>query len=99
MVYVESSPFGPTWFYLEYELSRTSETRVAKKCRGYLSDARSDDFPVMVACRRIAVPRFMDQGVDRMLIAPVENLHKGNVVGDAGTVWLHNGRPVRRLGK
>ena len=99
MVYAESSPFGPTWFYLEYELSRTSETRVAKKCRGYLSDTRSDDFPVMVACRRIAVPRFMDQGGDRMLIAPVEDLRKGNVVGDAGTVWLHNGRPVRRLGK
>jgi len=72
---------------------------VAKKCRGYLSDTRSDDFPVMVVCRRIAVRRFMEQGVGRMLIAPVGDLRKGDVVGDAGTVWLHNGRPVRRLGK
>ena len=98
IVYVESSPFGPTWFYVEYDLSRTSETRVAKKCLGYLSDARSDDFPVIVVCRQIVVRRFMDQGVGRMLIAPVDDLRKGNVVGDAGTVWLHSGRPVRRLG-
>ncbi len=99
MIYVRSSPFGPTWCYVEYELSATSRGRVGSKCHGYRSGSRSDDFPVLVVCRRKAVRHFIDQATSRMLIAPVEDMRKANVVGDSGTVWLHDGRPVRRFGK
>ena len=99
MIYVNSSPFGPTWFYVEYELSANSDHRVGRKCNGYRSETRSDDFPVLVVCRQKALRRFIDQGTSRMLIAPVEDVRRANVVGDAGTVWLHEGRPVLRFGK
>ena len=100
MVYIENSPFGPTWFYLEYELSAKTPSKVTGKWRGYCSHLRSDDFPVLVACRRQALPHFVRETAGmRALIAPVEDIRKKNVIGDSGTVWLQDGQPVRRLGK
>ena len=100
MVYIENSPFGPSWFYLEYELSATTPSRVAGKMRAYHSHLRSDDFPVLVVCRRKALPHFLQECVGiRALIAPVEDVRRKNAIGDSGTVWLLDGQPVPRLGK
>ena len=100
MVYLENSPFGPTWFYLEYELTARSRSKSEDKMHGYHSPKRSDDCPVLVVCRRKAIPHFLRASAGtNALIAPVEDLRRKNVVGDSGTVWLQNGRPVQRLGK
>lgn len=100
MVYIENSPFGPTWFYLEYELSATTPSKVKRKMRAYRSRRRSDNFPVLVVCRRKALPHFLQEcaGI-RALIAPVEDVRRKTVIGDSGTVWLLDGRPVPRLAK
>ncbi len=98
MIYVERSPFGPTWFHVEYELSAQAMVRVRRKFRGYHSQVRSDDFPLLCVCKREAMQLVIDLGLDRMLVAPVEDVRRSNVVGDCGTVWLHGGRPVDSFG-
>lgn len=100
MVYIENSPFGPTWFYLEYELTAQSRSKSEDKMHGYHSPQRSDDCPVLVVCRRKAIPHFLRASAGtNALIAPVEDVRRKNVVGDSGTVWLQDGQPVQRLGK
>lgn len=98
MILVDRSPFGPTWFHVEYELSAKAKGRLGKKFRGYHSPSRSDDFPLMGVCKREAMQNFIDLGPDRMLVAAVEDVRRSNVVGDSETVWLYLGRPVEGLG-
>lgn len=99
MIYLRQSPFGATWFYLEYELRAQGTSDARKKFRAYRSPRRSDDFPVLVVCRRKEVPNFLRESAGmRVLVAPVNDVRQGNVIGDSGTVWLHDGHPVSRLG-
>ena len=100
MIYIKNSPFGATWFYLEYELTATAPSKVTSKMRGYHSTGRSDDFPVLVVCHRKAIPHFQREceGIPT-LIAPVENLRRKTAISDSGTVWLRDGQPVTRLAK
>lgn len=101
MVYVPVSPFGPGWHYLEYELSRTSPSGARRKVRPYRSPRRGDDFPVLVATRRKAVNNYIEasRGM-RVLVAAVEDLRRGKVIGESGTVWQNtDGQQVQRFGK
>ena len=50
MVFLEKSPFGPTWAYLEYERTARGAVRVTKKLGGFGSDRRMDDWPVLLVC-------------------------------------------------
>ena len=98
MVLLKESPFGATWCYVEYELTATKPSKVQGKLRAYHSRLRSDDYPVLVVCRRKAIPNFLRQGAGlRMLIAAVEDVRQQNVTGETGTVWLQDGNPVLRL--
>ena len=98
MVLLKESPFGATWCYVEYERSATKPSKVQGKLRAYHSHLRSDDYPVLVVCRRKAIPNFLRQGAGlRMLIAAVEDVRQQNVTGETGTVWLQDGNPVLRL--
>ena len=88
MVYIEDSPFGPTWCYVEYELSVNSRSRAKSKLNGYRSRRRSDDFPVLMVCRPKAAPLFLEERRDlRMLVAATEEVRKGPIIGQSGTVW------------
>ena len=48
LVYVEHSPYGPGWHYLEYERSARGRSRVERKMRGYASPQRINDWPVLM---------------------------------------------------
>lgn len=99
MIFIPQSPFGPTWFYLEYELEATGPKGARGKVRGYQSPLRSDDFPLLVVCRSNAVQHFERESAGlRVLVAPVNEVRRGNVVGENGTVWRYKGEPVLRLG-
>ena len=47
MVYLEVSPFGPGWHYVEYERRARGRVRVGRKLRGYSAEERQDDWPVV----------------------------------------------------
>ena len=42
------SPFGPSWHYIEYELSARYAARAWGKFLRYLHPRRQDDFPVLL---------------------------------------------------
>ena len=50
LVFLERSPFGPTWAYFEYERSARGEGRIRRKLNGYSSDRRGDGWPALVVC-------------------------------------------------
>ena len=100
MVYIPTGPFGATWHYVEYELNRTSFSGARKKVRPYRSPIRSDNFPLMVVTRRKAVKNYIEasRGMD-VMVAAEEDLRRGKVTGDHGTVWTGiDGQPVRKFG-
>ena len=100
MIYIKNSPFGPTWFYLEYELSAKSASKCTAKMHGYRSPQRGDDYPVLVVCRRMALPHFQRACTEiPTLIAPIEDVRRNNVIGNSGTLWRRDGQPVSRLAK
>ena len=43
MVFLERSPYGPTWAYFEYERTARGEARVGRKLNG-------DGCPVLIVC-------------------------------------------------
>ena len=51
VVYLARSPFGPSWFYIEYERSARGLARIWRKMRGFNSPLRVTDWPVLVVCR------------------------------------------------
>ena len=50
MVFLERSPYGPTWAYFEYERTAGGEARVRRKLLGYGSADRGDGCPVLIVC-------------------------------------------------
>ena len=98
LVYVEQSPYGPGWHYLEYERSARGWNRVERKLRGYASSHRINDWPVlMVVWDRDAEVVFQQVGEKSgvpMLTSTVDRIRKHKVVGDPGC-WSH----VRKAGQ
>ena len=97
LVYVEHSPYGPGWHYLEYERSARGRSRVERKMRGYASPQRINDWPVlMVVWDREAEAVFQQVGEQAgvpMLTSTVERTKKYKVVGDPGC-WSMYGEAV-----
>ena len=97
MVHLARSPYGPGWYYFEYERSARGVSRVSRKLRGYGSRNRQDDWPVLVGCwndRSEAV--FQEVGSQlglRMLTTTVDRLGSCPVVGEGGC-WSRYGRPA-----
>ena len=50
MVFLERSPYGPTWAYFEYERTAGGEAWVRRKLLGYGSADRGDGCPVLIVC-------------------------------------------------
>ena len=97
LVYVEHSPYGPGWHYLEYERSARGRNRVERNMRGYASPLRINDWPVlMVVWDREAEVEFQQVGEKsgvRMLTSTVERIRKHKVVGDP-RCWSMYGKAV-----
>ena len=50
LVYLETSPYGPGWHFVEKENRATSLTQIRAKLRSYLSSARSNSWPLPLEC-------------------------------------------------
>ena len=100
VVYLEQSPFGPGWHYVEYELRAKAKGTVDAKLRGYYSKIRTNDYPVLVVCSPAAEPNFVERGAGlKMLVTTVPEARSGLLVseGSEPTVWRLNGEAVRAL--
>lgn len=99
VVWLEQSPYGPGWHYVEYELRARSVKRVADKVRGYQTRVRADAYPVLVVCQPKVEAEFWAVGGQvPMLTTSVGEAAAGPLVGAAGTVWRCYGEPVAMLG-
>ena len=97
MGFLQDSPFGPTWAYIEYERSAISPSAAARKLGGYDSPLRSDDWPVLVVCRTDRAERnFQQAGLEkgiRMLTTTIPRLRKYGAVGNLDC-WSWYGEPA-----
>ena len=97
LVYVEHSPYGPGWHYLEYERSARGRSRAERKMQGYAAPLRMNDWPVlMVVWDREAELVFQQVGQQAgvpMVTSTVERIKKFEVVGDP-RCWSMYGEPV-----
>ena len=98
IVYLEASPFGPGWHYLEYERWAQGRTRVGRKLNGYVAEGRQDSWPVLFVVESPRVEEtFREVGVElsvKMATATMRRLRSGgvfaegawNVGGEAATL-------------
>lgn len=95
MTFLEQSPFGPTWAYLEYERSARGEARISDKLNGYGAPTRRDDWPVLVVCWNDAAELVFQQVGIRLRI-PMLTTTIGRIA-DHGP--LHNDRCWQMYGE
>ena len=97
IIYLRYGPYGPGWYYLEYELSATSPSSAAKKLGGFDSPLRSNDWPVLVVCRTdLAETNFQQAGLEkgiRMLTTTTRRLRQHGAVGNTAC-WSRYGEPA-----
>ena len=97
MVLLAHSPYGPGWHYLEYEQSARRAYKLSRKLRGYASDRRQDDWPVMVVVWDEEAERILQElGLERkirMLTITRGRLAAHEAVGGVA-IWSMYGRDV-----
>ena len=97
IVYLARGPYGPGWYYLEYERSARYKTRAENKLKGYLSTRRRDSFPVLfVLWNDTAERNFQKIGREhglRMATTTTERLEIHGAVGNPNC-WSHYGEPA-----
>lgn len=97
LVFLEVSPFGPTWAYIEYERSATGPAAVARKLHGFDSPLRSNDWPVLVVCRTDRAERnFQQIGLGRglrMLTTTIPRFRRFGAVRNL-ECWSRYGEPA-----
>ena len=101
VVFLNNSPYGTGWHYVEYELRAKGERLVDAKLRGYYSRVRADGYPVLVVCSPDAEEMFVRKGSDlRMMVTTVPEVKNGVLTSDGSeeTVWRIRGQPVSLLG-
>ena len=98
VVRIGSGPFGPGWYYLEYEQSANTPKRVLRKLRNYIA-LREEGYriPLLVVCASEAGQRAFQeigQGADLdLLTALYDDAIRGPISGNAN-VWQHYGKKV-----
>ena len=100
MVFLERSPYGPTWAYFEYERTARGEARVRRKLRGYGSADRGDGWPALFVCwNDDAESVFQDLGSGMgipLLTTTIKRLVEHGPLGNFGC-WSMYGQPPHRL--
>ena len=98
VVFLPSGPFGPGWYYVEYERSKTSPEELARKLKGFDSPRRKNDWPVLMVCASDQAERNVqqwatDNGV-QIVTTTIARLNKHGAVGNE-KCWRAWGRPVQ----
>ena len=98
VVRIGSGPFGPGWYYLEYEQSANTPTKILRKLRNYIALAEQGyRIPLLVVCASEAAQRaFQDigQGADLdLLTALYDDAIRGPITGN-DNVWQYYGKKI-----
>ena len=97
IVYLFDGPYGPGWYWIEYERSAKGETRAGRKLKGYLSERRRDNYPVIfVLWNETAEKNFQAIGQERglrMVTTTISRLKIYGAVGKPGC-WSVYGEDV-----
>ncbi len=96
-VYLTRGPYGPGWYYVEYERSARGKARAEAKLKGYLSQHRRDNYPVLfVLWNEVAEQNFQEIGREhglRMVTTTIKRLETYGAVGSPGC-WSLYGESV-----
>ena len=88
VVLLRQGPYGPGWYYVEYELRARGVQRVSTKLRSYLSERRQDGWPVIMVARDARTEGvFQEVGTEgglALVTGNVERLRECEVLGDTG---------------
>ena len=91
MVFLERSPYGPTWAYFEYERTARGEARVGRKLNG-------DGCPVLIVCWNDdaeSVFQRLGSGMGiSLLTTTIKRLEEHGPLGNFGC-WSMYGQPAR----
>ena len=91
MVFLERSPYGPTWAYFEYERTARGEARVGRKLNG-------DGCPVLIVCWNDdaeSVFQRLGSGMGiPLLTTTIKRLEEHGPLGNFGC-WSVYGQPAR----
>ena len=95
LVLLNSSPYGPGWHYVEYELRARGRSRVLQKLRGYASARRQDRWPLLVVVRNQRVEEIFQEigreGKLRMLTSTVDRLGECSLLDDSRCWSMYGG--------
>ena len=98
MVFLERSPYGPTWAYFEYERTARGEARVGRKLTGYGSADRGDGWPALFVCWNDdaeSVFQRLGSGMGiPLLTTTIKRLEEHGPLGNFGC-WSMYGQPAR----
>ena len=102
MARLETSAYGATWYYIEYERSARDRSKIDGKLRGYTASRRRDQFPVLFVCydeqaEQTFIAAGQDAGSPPMLTTTIERLEKYGALGEQ--CWRVYGEPARILPK
>ena len=88
MVHLSSGPFGPGWYYVEYERSARYPSSIRRKFRAMLNPAFTPRFPFLYICRSSALRHFLDasEGLP-VAVATTDDVRMRPVLGEE-TCWL-----------
>ena len=97
LVYLETSPYGTGWHFVEKENRATSLNQIRAKLRGYLSSARSNSWPLLLVCPSEPAERRYHQvgqegGSVAMLTTIPERIKRNGVLHPG--CWSQYGRPA-----
>ena len=94
MVFLERSPYGPTWAYFEYERTARGEARVGRKLNG-------DGCPVLIVCwnddAEFVFQRLGSGMGIPLLTTTIKRLEEHGPLGNFGC-WSVYGQPSHRPG-
>ena len=101
LVWLEQSPYGRGWHFVEYERSARSEGRVRRKLWGYGRPHRKNSWPVMVVCWDDAAEAvFRQVGEEEGIPMLTTTLGRLKAAGPTGAeCWSCYGEPAAVGGK
>ena len=98
MVFLERSPYGPTWAYFEYERTAGGEAWVRRKLLGYGSADRGYGCPVLIVCWNDdteSVFQDLGRGIPiPLLTTTIKRLEEHGPLDNFGC-WSMYGQPAR----
>ena len=99
VVWLDGGPYGAGWHYLVDVRHVNKATRMRGVLNRALSDARRDEFPIMVICREEMEGTVWELGAGRPMLTSTPNrIRARSVVGSMDCAWLRYGHEAHLIG-